>query len=199
VLGTYCLAAAYNLSKTQVYNKNSFVNMEGLASESTYQSFWNLISVYGCRQQENHVSIRGFRPHWMDVQTAFNETCRELFVEAFNSYMRIIVDDDKMHYQAEKYDTQGLKIMQHLRDNRKGFVAHTACYTPLAYLLGLNGNALGMTPQQQPPKDSSEPNFLQLMANMALLFYQTLNLPWIQGTACHPYFLIFLFPLIVII
>jgi hypothetical protein len=38
VLGTYCKAAAYNLSKTKVYNKNSFVNMDGLATEGTYHS-----------------------------------------------------------------------------------------------------------------------------------------------------------------
>jgi hypothetical protein len=39
VLGTYCLAAAYNLSKTKVYNRHSFVNMDGLATEDTYQLF----------------------------------------------------------------------------------------------------------------------------------------------------------------
>jgi hypothetical protein len=36
VLGTYSLAAAYNLSKTQLFSKNSFVNATGLADEETY-------------------------------------------------------------------------------------------------------------------------------------------------------------------
>jgi hypothetical protein len=31
--------------------------------------------------------------------------------------MRTSIDDDKMHYQISKTDTQGLKIMQHVRDN----------------------------------------------------------------------------------
>jgi hypothetical protein len=73
----------------------------------------------------------------MDVQTAFNEVCRELFIEGFDSYMHMIVDDNKMHYQSEKNDTQGLKRTQHVKDNRKGFVAHTACYTASGLPIGI--------------------------------------------------------------
>ncbi len=51
--------------------------------------------------------------------------------------MCVIVDDDKMHYQSEKNDTQGLKRTQHVRDNRKGFVAHTACYTASGLPIGI--------------------------------------------------------------
>jgi hypothetical protein len=71
------------------------------------------------------------------MQSAFNDTCRELFIEGFDEYMRITIDDDKMHYQAENTDTQGLKQTQHVRDNRKGFVAHTACYTASGLPIGI--------------------------------------------------------------
>ncbi len=56
------------------------------------------------------------------MQNALNETCRELFKEGFESYLRETTDDDKMHLQTGKdQDTQGLKVTQHVRDNRKGF------------------------------------------------------------------------------
>jgi hypothetical protein len=35
-----------------------------------------------------------------------------------------------MHYEIDnEADTQGLKITQHIWDNRKGFVDHTTCFT----------------------------------------------------------------------
>jgi hypothetical protein len=41
-LGIFSLAAAYILSKMQIFSKHSFVNVKGLADETTYQKFWNL-------------------------------------------------------------------------------------------------------------------------------------------------------------
>jgi hypothetical protein len=137
-LGTFSLAAAYNLSKTQIFSKNSFVNAQGLADEATYQSFWNRVGVSGCKEPSSPSHVRGLRPLWMDVQSALNETCRELFVKGFDSYMRVTEDDDKMHFEIKNdSDTQGLKITQHVRDNRKGFVAHTTCYTASGLPIGI--------------------------------------------------------------
>jgi hypothetical protein len=47
------------------------------------------------------------------MQSAFNDMFPELFVEGFDEYMHITIDDDKMHddkihYQAKKINTQGL-------------------------------------------------------------------------------------------
>jgi hypothetical protein len=74
----------------------------------------------------------------MDVQSAINETCRELFVIGFDSYMQVTEDDDKMHFEiTNDADTQGLKITQHVRDNRKGTVAHTTCFTASGLPIGI--------------------------------------------------------------
>jgi hypothetical protein len=74
----------------------------------------------------------------MDVQSAFNDTCQKLFICGFTPYMHIINVDDKMHCEvSNKTDTQGLKKVQHVRDNRKGFVAHTACYTESGLPMGI--------------------------------------------------------------
>ena len=135
-LGTYFLAAAYNLSKKQTYNKHSFVNMEGLSDEKDYQAFWNSVALTGCAKGNSHV--RGVRPLWIDVEHALNETLRELFVEGVDFYIRITIDDDKVHYEITgKQLAQGLKIAQHVRDNRKGFVVHTSCFTASGLPIGI--------------------------------------------------------------
>jgi hypothetical protein len=83
----------------------------------------------GCIEKGN-THARGLRPLWIDVEHALNETCRELLIEGADFYVRVTIDDDKMHYETkDQQSAQGLKIAQHVRDNRKGFVAHTACYT----------------------------------------------------------------------
>jgi hypothetical protein len=137
VIGTYSLAAAYSLSKTQVFSKNSFVKFDGLTTEKEYQDFWNDVARSGCKEPGNNAYVRGLRPLWMDMQHVLNEMCRKLFIEGFTGFMRVLIDDDKVHYNIEKGDTQGLKKSQHVRDNRKGFVAHTACYTASGLPIGI--------------------------------------------------------------
>ena len=135
-LGTYFLAAAYNLSKKQIYSKHSFVNMEGLTDEKTYQAFWNSVSKTGCAEGNSHV--RGVWPLWIDVEHALNETLRELFIEGLDFYTWITIDDDKVHYEVTgKQLAQGLKIAQHVWDNRKGFVVHTSCFTASSLPIGV--------------------------------------------------------------
>jgi hypothetical protein len=114
-LGTFSLAAAYNLLKTQMFSKHSFANVEGLADVTTYQNFWNLIGKGGCKKKEDPAHVCGLKPLWMDVQSALNDTCRELFFQGFDCEMRVTGDDDKMHYEIDNgADTQGLKITQHV-------------------------------------------------------------------------------------
>jgi hypothetical protein len=57
------------------------------------------------------------------------ETCRLLFIEECNALMNAL--------QYGKVDTQRLKITQHVHDNRKGFVAHAACYTASSLPTGI--------------------------------------------------------------
>lgn len=93
VLGTFFPLVAYNLTKNQLFRKNSFVNTAGLCDENT--SFWHCLARMGSHEPGNGVYKRGLRPLWMEVQIAFNKTCRKLFIEGFTPYMHIINDDDK--------------------------------------------------------------------------------------------------------
>ncbi len=114
-LGTYYLAAACNVSQNQIFSKSSFLNTEGLSNQKGYQSFLNSIAYAGC-SGENSLYHRGMKPLWLDVEHVLNETCRELFVEGAEFYLKTTVDDDKMHYEitTDQDATQGLKITQHV-------------------------------------------------------------------------------------
>jgi hypothetical protein len=78
------------------------------------------------------------RPLWIDVGHTLNKTCRELFIEGVEFYMRVTIDDDKMHYETtDKQVAQSLKITQHVWDNFKGLVAQTACYSTSGLPIGI--------------------------------------------------------------
>jgi hypothetical protein len=98
----YSLAAAYGLSKTQVFSKNSFVKHEGLTTEKEYQDFWNAVARSGCKEAGNGSYVHRLRPLWKDMQNKLNETRRKLFIEGFIGCLRIPIDDDKMHYNIKR-------------------------------------------------------------------------------------------------
>jgi hypothetical protein len=71
-LGTYYLAAAYNMLRNQVLSKSSFLNTEGLSDQKGYQSFWNSIACAGCTGK-NSLYHQRMKPLWLDVEHALYE------------------------------------------------------------------------------------------------------------------------------
>ena len=142
-LALFFLSSAYSVSKTQLFSKLSMVDFDGLASEDEYQSFWDVIGEMGVQSGKEGAFLadaarsRGAKPLWVEIQDAFNDTCRELFVEGFGGFMRIILDDDKMHDASTQIDMYGLKKTQHVRDNRTGCNAHTLVYTATGLPIGI--------------------------------------------------------------
>lgn len=141
-LGLFFLSSAYNLSKTKIFSKHSMVDKDGLVSEEEYQDFWNAIAVSGVKTGKagellGHAArTRGAKPLWIEIEAALNDTCRELFIEGFESFLRIIIDDDKMHDASKRQDMYGLKKTQHVRDNRTGCILHTLVYTAIGLPIG---------------------------------------------------------------
>ena len=88
------LAAAYNLSKSQKFSQHSFEKIEGLVDETTYQNYWNLIGNCGIKEKDDPARVHGLKPLWMDVQSALNDTFRELFIQGLYCYMRVKEDDE---------------------------------------------------------------------------------------------------------
>jgi hypothetical protein len=74
IIGAFSLASAYNLSKTQLFGKNSFIDTDAMADQDTYTEFWKKAAVYGCKEPGSNAPVRGMKPLWMDVQHALNDS-----------------------------------------------------------------------------------------------------------------------------
>ena len=141
-LGVLFLTSAYNVSKTQIFDRQSLINHEGLATDEEYQNFWNTIADSGVKTGDaihgmgDVARTRGAKPLWIEVEAALNDTCRELFIEGFDGFLRIILDDDKMHDASKQPEAYGLKKSQHVRDNRTGCTLHTLAYTATGLPIG---------------------------------------------------------------
>jgi hypothetical protein len=148
-LSLFFLSAVYNLSKTQIFSKQSLVEIDGLASEEEYQRFWNSIAESGIIPSKlindfaDAACNCGAKPLWIEIQNAFYDTCRELFIEGFKDFIWIILDDDKMHDSSKKTRMCGLKKTLHVRDNRTGCVAHTLVYTASGLPIGIEWECAG--------------------------------------------------------
>jgi len=124
-LGVFLLGASHNKSSTQMYGKHSFIrsHAEGLMSYKSYVETWDGIS-RACLPV-----VMGQTPFWLSIQSAFNETVKKIFIVGINEQeirLLIILDDDKVHYETRKIDSDGLKVIRHVNDNRTGHVLHTA-------------------------------------------------------------------------
>jgi hypothetical protein len=86
-------------------------------------------------------------PLWQGVQDALNRTFRDLFIVGVKDIVdrpSITIDDDKMHYAITKNgNTDGLKLTQHVRDNRKGFVDNHLVFTATGVPLGIDWEKTG--------------------------------------------------------
>jgi hypothetical protein len=89
------------------------------------------------REFGDSARTRGAKPLWIEIQNALNNTSRELFIEGFKSFLRIILDDDKMHDSSKNQSIYSLKKAQHVRDNRTGCIAHTLVYTATGMPIGI--------------------------------------------------------------
>ena len=106
-----------------------------------YKAFWNLLGTIGLPVDDGSV------PLWKDLQDGLNRCLRELFSQGIKDHIvtpTITIDDDKMHYAAVPgAPTDGLKITQHVKDNRKGFGDNYIILPASETLLGIDFEALG--------------------------------------------------------
>ena len=105
-------------------------------SKAEYSKFWNMLGSMGKPLED------GSEPFWKELQDALNRNLRELFLHGIKDHISsptITIDDDKMHYAADpNSSTDGLKLTQHVKDNRKGFVDNHIVLTASGTLLGID-------------------------------------------------------------
>jgi hypothetical protein len=109
-----------------------------LAPEDEYLYFWNLIMLADATNQ-NDGSRRTELPFWRKVESALNCALQHLFITGMTDRIQVTIDDDKVHYHVTcARQANEPKPVQHVRDNRRGFVIDTAVYTATGVPVGFN-------------------------------------------------------------
>jgi len=114
-LGVFLLGACHHKSCTQMYGDYSFIrsHVDTLLPISSYVDSWDRIS------KANLPAALGQTTFWLSFQSAFNAFCRKIFIVGTNENelrLSIILDDDKVHYESNKADSDGLKVIRHVND-----------------------------------------------------------------------------------
>ena len=133
-LGVFFMGCCHNKSCAQIYSEHSLLraHAENLLEKAEYIEIWDLVSKASLPLQIGKTAF------WIEIQSAFNASCRKLFIEGSNDIdLDIVVDDDKVIYETKKSESDGLKVVRHVNDNRNGHVFHTAAFTYSGLVIGV--------------------------------------------------------------
>ena len=125
-LATFFYASALGIPVMRLY-ENSRISTDGLMEKDAFLAFLHKVNVHdGLKRSEDNAQPS--TPFWMKVESSFNETTKHLFLSCRTRGDRLFValDDDKVHFACSQHsDTNALKRVRHIKDNRFGFKAHT--------------------------------------------------------------------------
>jgi len=125
-MGTFFLSCAMDFTLKEL-TEFTLVPVDILASKEDYSYFWKLL--HDKDDSKNRTS-RSDVPFWRNVESALNKCVRELFVTGMEGKVQVTIDDDKVHYHlARMMEAHEPKLVQHVRDNRRGFVIDTGVLT----------------------------------------------------------------------
>jgi hypothetical protein len=137
-LGTLCIQSAYAVSSTELYCDDSLLKAYALMKNQEYNATWEII---GLSKRCKGVSRRD-TTNWMIMETTLNQILRSISIsDREDSSILLTHDDDKVwasNTGSNADDRFGLKYTQHVRDNRKGIVVHTAVSSTTSLPLGIS-------------------------------------------------------------
>ena len=110
-------------------------------SQQDYLNVWKKIANYH-RQQKNNYFGQGRREGtlWEKLEMVLNDTCVSISITNRRGHIPIALDDDKIWLSQtgrNKEDSFNLNYTTHVRDNRKGLIAHTAVSSGANVPLGM--------------------------------------------------------------
>jgi len=122
IVGTFFLASSFSLS-AQAFFENEWIVRKNLCSHEEYRRFWQAVTKKDSQLYDDSIIYL-----WQKIGKEMNATCRDLFLQNWESYVEkhVTIDDDKDHYNGSSMgysETSGLKPSQFVRDNR---VSNTA-------------------------------------------------------------------------
>jgi hypothetical protein len=143
-MGTFFLSCAVDLSLNEMLEERMFEQY--LSDPDEYAVFWRFVYEADDKKRAGTSSNRVGIPFWRKVETAVNNVFRELFVDGREGRIKITIDDDKVHYALSRpMHPFEPKAVQHVCDNRRGFVIDTAVYTASGVPVGLSTQGHGDT------------------------------------------------------
>ena len=114
---------------------------ESNKTSDEYESDLRQISQNEKRQDDDNYVGEDRRPQplWEQIEFTLNKLCREVSIANRKGKVSVALDDDKIWLEQtgeNAKDKAGLNFTTHMRDNRKGLIAHTAVSTGVNLLLG---------------------------------------------------------------
>jgi len=128
---TFFISCAMHLTLNQLYEFNLFLGL--LATKEEYTLFWNVI------QQKDTPSSPTSVSFWRQDERALNTALQEAFVDGIDFEIHVTIDDDKVHFHVTKVmESHEPKAVQHVQDNRRGFVIDTAVFAATGVPVGFS-------------------------------------------------------------
>ena len=129
---TFLIQAAYRVSTTELFRRDSLLVDQVPMDHEHYVSIWEKISTLREVPQSYIRTTRSSPPLWERLETITNEVLSAVSITDRIGKVSIALDDDKIWFASRATKTKdlfNLKFTTHVKANRKGIVAHTAVST----------------------------------------------------------------------
>jgi hypothetical protein len=168
-MGNLCLQMSYKETPSSLYDEDSELASSTLIDMSSYMEIWKKIATKKKVCLNDFVgSSRRDKCLWESMETAANKFLRSISIAKRKDDIVIALDDDKIWVEssgANGEDDFGLRKVTHVKDNRKGIIAHTAVSSttniPLCFMFERKGDTAvscftRIFGQMFPPNSSSD-------------------------------------------
>lgn len=160
-MGTLTVQAAYGVSVTELFHERlSLLKTFTLMEEKEYVDIWKKIATKRQLDDSEISTNRREVPLWETMETIVNEFLKSISITERKGKISVALDDDKIWANlknSSKDDLFNLKYTTHVKDNRKGFVAHTAVSSGANIPLGISFERI---------KDTTEKCFKRLLESL---------------------------------
>lgn len=148
-LGTLCLQMSYKETPLSLFDKYSELKMAVLCDKEKYIDLWKTIANKKKVHLTNYVGTsRRFECLWEMMERTVNSFLRNISIAGRTDEIIIALDDDKIWVESSgsnQLDDFGLRKVTHVKDNRKGIIAHTAVSSttnlPLCFMFERRGDS----------------------------------------------------------
>ena len=148
-IGNMCLQMSYKETPSSMYDNFSELKKSTLMSQSKYMEIWKAISTKRRVTLKHFVgSSRREKCLWEICEEAVNKFLRTVSIVQRTDDVSVALDDDKIWVESSgenSTDEFGLRKVTHVKDNRKGIIAHTTVSTstnlPFSFIFERKGNS----------------------------------------------------------